>query len=34
MVMAQTEFVIKPYNMSLEDLHKWKDKYESMHSTF
>jgi radical SAM superfamily enzyme YgiQ (UPF0313 family) len=34
MVMAQTEFVIKPYNMSLEDLHKWKDKYESMHSKF
>ena len=25
---AQKEFVIKPYNMSIDDLHKWKEKFD------
>jgi len=29
--MAQNEFIIKPYNMSLDDLHKWRVKFDKMH---
>jgi magnesium-protoporphyrin IX monomethyl ester (oxidative) cyclase len=25
---AQKEFVIKPYNMSIDDLHKWREKFD------
>ena len=27
---GQTEFVIKPYNMSLDDLYKWREKFDVM----
>ena len=27
---AQSEFVIKPYNMSVDDLHKWREKLDIM----
>jgi len=28
--LAQAEFVIKPYNMSLDDLYKWREKFDVM----
>ena len=32
--MTQSEFIIKPYNMSLDDLSKWKDKFEKMYTKY
>ena len=29
---AQNEFIIKPYNMSLDDLCMWRDKFENMYT--
>ncbi len=28
--LGQSDFIIKPYNMSLEDLHKWRAKFDSL----
>ena len=28
--LQQGEFVIKPYNMSIDDLYKWREKFDKM----
>ena len=32
MSIAQNEFIIKPYNMSLDDMAMWRDKFESIYT--
>ena len=27
----QDEFIIKPYNMSIDDLHKWREKFDKIY---
>ena len=28
----QSEFVIKPYNMSIDDLYKWREKFDKINT--
>ena len=32
--LGQADFLIKPYNMSIDDLYKWKEKFDSMKDKF
>ena len=34
MVIAQDEFIIKPYNMSLDDLIIWRAKFKNMYTKY